>query len=109
MSFKFHNLKILQSNFEDVISSRMSFQLRKDDRCYRVGDTLALEEIDSDGCYTGRVQVAKVNHILKEDAGIRSGFVLLNIQKLALSTRGGVRLKTRLIPYKGHRGENSES
>lgn len=57
-----HGLKILPKHFEEVRNSTKSFDCRKCDRDYRVGDYLALNEWD--GQYTGRTELVKVTYIL---------------------------------------------
>ena len=42
----------------------MSFQIRKDDRDYRLGDCMYLQEFTNE--YTGRALPVKINHILRE-------------------------------------------
>lgn len=92
---KVHELKTLESNFKDVVTSKMTFQLRKSDRDFTIGDILVLKEFD--GQYlTGNIQVAKVNNTLSHDEGIREGFVLLNIKLLSgYVEKGGMRWMTK--------------
>ena len=73
-----HILKILPDNFEKVKNRNLSFQLRKSDRPYKVGDILFLKE-HIDGVFTGRTKPCGINDILTEDDGLKDGFVLLNI------------------------------
>ena len=48
-----HKLKVTPKYFYDVCYRNKRFELRKDDRDYKVGDTLLLEEWDGEN-YTGR-------------------------------------------------------
>ncbi|EAG8216178.1 DUF3850 domain-containing protein [Listeria monocytogenes] len=48
-----HKLKILPKFFQEKIALKKSFEIRKNDRDYKVGDTLALQEFKN-GTYTGR-------------------------------------------------------
>ena len=48
-----HELKILPEYFNEVQSHNKQFELRKDDRDYRVGDWILLKEFEN-GSYTGR-------------------------------------------------------
>ncbi|KEO80852.1 DUF3850 domain-containing protein [Tumebacillus flagellatus] len=41
-----HQLKLQQPHFDAVASGEKTFELRKDDRGFQVGDTLVLREID---------------------------------------------------------------
>ena len=40
-----HRIKILKPYFEAVAAGDKTFELRKDDRPYKIGDTLVLTEI----------------------------------------------------------------
>ena len=49
-----HELKTLPIYFEEVIEGRKSFEVRKNDRNFKVGDMLALNEYDAEKKeYTG--------------------------------------------------------
>jgi len=101
MSMKVHELKSLSYNFEKVISGEMSFQLRRDDRKYQVGDILVLKEIlkqvHDEDIYSGRIQVCKVNNILTHADGLQRGFVLLNVQLIHLHvSKEGIRYETNI-------------
>lgn len=91
---KVHCVKILPENFDNVLSKKMSFQIRKDDREYRLGDCMYLQEFTDD--YTGRSLPVKINHILKESEGLRDGYVLLNIEVLGLLIMNGERYPKQL-------------
>lgn len=58
-----HELKIESKYFEDVLFRRKRFEVRKNDRSYKVGDTLVLYEI-ADGNRTGRRLVVEIDYIL---------------------------------------------
>lgn len=45
---KIHELKILPEYFDAVISGRKRFEIRKNDRDYKVGDQLILKEWSQD-------------------------------------------------------------
>lgn len=94
---KVHKLKILTDNFKDVVGRRMTYQLRKDDRDFSLGDILYLQEFQ-DGYFTGRAQVCKVNHIVRHGEGIAKDYVLLNIKLLSAHIPvEGESLKTNTI------------
>lgn len=65
-----HDLKCWPGPYEDVIAGRKTYEIRKDDRGYLVGDLLRLREWNptgecdgrSDGMYTGRETLARVVH-----------------------------------------------
>lgn len=94
LTSKVHCVKILPENFDNVLSKKMSFQIRKDDREYKLGDCMYLQEFVED--YTGRSLPVKINHILKESEGLRDGYVLLNIEVLGLLIMNGERYPKQL-------------
>lgn len=75
-----HKLKISPKYFYDVCYSSKRFELRKDDRDYKVGDTLLLEEYDN-GKYTGRCfsPDKPIQYILRdcEEYGLKKGYCVL--------------------------------
>ena len=73
-----HELKILPQYFEEVWNENKTFELRKDDRYYKIGDTLRLLEFDY-GTYTGRECNRTILYILRDadQYGLKEGFVIL--------------------------------
>ena len=61
-----HQLKQIDTYFEDVISGKKTFEIRIDDRHYKQGDYLALNEITESGAYTGRSCMVYVDYVLKD-------------------------------------------
>ncbi|MDP2218500.1 MAG: ASCH/PUA domain-containing protein [Methanolobus sp.] len=62
---KTHELKILAEFFEPVRNGEKTFELRKDDRAFRVGDVLILREWDPRTKeYTGRELRKHVTYLL---------------------------------------------
>ena len=76
-----HNLKILKPYFEAVAAGNKTFELRKDDRPYRTGDTLVLNEIGAGNEPTGRVIKKKVGCILRDcpECGLFRGYCILSL------------------------------
>ena len=76
-----HELKILPQYFEEVWDGNKNFELRKDDRDYKVGDSLRLLEFDY-GTYTGRECNREIKYILRnaDQYGLKEGFVILAIR-----------------------------
>ncbi|WP_267570650.1 DUF3850 domain-containing protein [Enterococcus faecalis] len=72
-----HELKILPEYFEAVVSGNKRFEIRKNDRNYKKGDILRLNEYQ-DGQYTGDVHVAEITYIT--DYGQQDGYVVLGIK-----------------------------
>ena len=75
-----HELKILPKYYEEVLNGNKTFELRKDDRDYKINDVLRLKEWD-ETYYTGRTFICTVKYILRDcpDYGLKKGFVILGI------------------------------
>lgn len=59
-----HKLKIQPEYFNEVCTGNKSFEIRKNDRNFQVGDTLLLQEFNSETqTYTGRVAERMVSYI----------------------------------------------
>lgn len=74
-----HEIKIANCYFEDVKNEIKKFELRKNDRNYKVEDKLKMMEY-KDGEYTGRVINAVVTFILEDYEGIKEGYCILSIR-----------------------------
>ena len=76
-----HELKILPRWFEDVCTQRKTFEIRKNDRDYNVGDTLILKEWCG-GKYTGREVKRTVSYIYYGDGcyGLSDEYVVMAIR-----------------------------
>lgn len=76
-----HKIKLNDHFFMDVASGKKSFELRKNDRYYKVGDLLYLLEYDGVH-YIGGEIVAEVVYMLTagDVPGLQSGYVILGIK-----------------------------
>ncbi|NBA21254.1 DUF3850 domain-containing protein [Enterococcus hirae] len=72
-----HELKILPEYFEAVTSGRKRFEIRKNDRDYKVGDRLYLREWNGEN-FTGGSYKAEVTYIT--DYEQKDGYVVLGIR-----------------------------
>ena len=75
-----HDLKILPIYFEAVALGIKTFEVRKDDRPYQVGDTLLLCEYGN-GEFTGKKLKAKVTYILRDSAFCKDGYCIMGIKE----------------------------
>jgi hypothetical protein len=77
-----HKLKTVNPHFQNVWEGNKTFEFRKDDRDYHVGDTLFLKEYfpESDS-YSDRGIYCKVTHALRHDdfADVPDGWVILSV------------------------------
>ena len=72
-------LKIVASDYEDVISGTKSFELRKNDGGYKQGDSLKMLEF-KDGKHTGRTIDADIIYMLEDYIGLTEGYCILGIR-----------------------------
>ena len=73
---KVHQIKLGKEFYEDVVSNKKTFELRKNDRDYREGDLLELMEY-ADGKETGRTVVKLVTYILEDYTGLADGYCIM--------------------------------
>ena len=77
-----HSIKIQKTYFESVLNDTKTFELRKNDRGYEVGDNLILNEIDENNRYTGRNITVVVTYILNGPVyGLPSGYCIMAVKK----------------------------
>lgn len=77
-----HELKTDVSYFALVMAGTKRFELRIDDRGFRVGDTLHLREYDWKHAYTGREVTVRVTQLLRGHVGLAPGYVCMSIEVL---------------------------
>ena len=74
-----HNLKILPEYFTAVACGAKTFEVRKDDRPFNVGDILELQEYDGE-IYTGRTLDVIATYILRDTCYCKEGFCIIGIR-----------------------------
>jgi len=81
-----HELKTIAPYFEDIRAGRKTFEVRRNDRNFKVGDVLVLQHYDP--CFTGEVIRRRVTYVLRGTSrlasdyfGIEEGFVVLTLAK----------------------------
>ena len=75
-----HELKILPKYYTEVVIGNKTYELRKDDRDYKVNDLIVLKEY-SNGSYTGNEFNVTIKHILRNcpDYGLKDGYVIISL------------------------------
>lgn len=79
-----HELKIHSYFVDDIVFGIKTFEVRKNDRDFKVEDELLLKEYDPEtNSYTGCILACKVTYILKGGQfGIQEGYVVMGIVPL---------------------------
>lgn len=80
---KTHKIKAWPQFFKELKSGNKTFELRKNDRDYKIGDRLLIEEWDPETKeHTGEIVVRIVTYVLShsEFVNISDGFVILGIK-----------------------------
>ena len=77
-----HQIKLQKQFFEDKIAGKKPWELRFDDRGYKVGDYLGeneVIEVDGEWRETGRFVLEKITSIVRHEdcAGLHTGWVIL--------------------------------
>ncbi len=74
---QFKQIKIKPEYYKAVLSGLKTFEIRKDDRNYQVGDTVCLNEWDG-GDYTGRYTKVTITYVLRDvpEYGLMPGYCI---------------------------------
>lgn len=75
---KVHDVKLGTTFFDDVKTGRKTFELRKNDRGYKEGDTIVMHEYN-DGTTTGRTIEKKIVYMLEDFTGLEDGYCILGL------------------------------
>jgi len=76
-----HELKTRPKNFQPIYEGTKNFEIRYNDRDYKVGDRLRLREYDiSTGKYSGMEVLVRVDYLLDsfEDPAISLDYVVMS-------------------------------
>lgn len=83
---KVHDVKLGTTFFDDVKTGRKTFELRKNDRGYKEGDTIVLHEY-KDGTTTGRTITKKIVYMLEDFTGLEDGYCILGLGEVEETLR----------------------
>lgn len=81
-----HLLKTDRGVFDDVVSGKKSFEVRKDDRDprYKTGDVVVLREHDpglpAPGGFTRSRAVRRIGYLLRDEAYLPEGYVVFELR-----------------------------
>jgi hypothetical protein len=83
MSATIHELKNWPTYFQATLDGKKRFELRKNDRDYKVGDILHLREfVLEQNWYTDREFWVRVTYILEHGEWLTSGYICMSIEPI---------------------------
>lgn len=80
---KVHELKIAPEYFRAVKEGKKTFEIRKNDRNFKVGEYIDLREYSGDKGYTGNRLCLKIVYMIESDwfpQGLKDGYCVLGIE-----------------------------
>ncbi len=84
-----HELKLSTEFFDDVSNFKKSFEIRKNDRNYKIGDILGFNEYDLDNSvYTGRSCFCYVEYVFNHSDYVIDDYVILGIRPCSVNALG---------------------
>lgn len=81
---KIHQIRLAKTYFDDVANGIKTFELRKNDRGYKVGDILEMMEF-ADGKNTGRTVKVEVTYLLENYTGIEDGYCIMGTKVVSVA------------------------
>ena len=80
---KVHELKIVPEYFRAVKEGKKTFEIRKNERNFKVGEYIDLREYSGDKGYTGNRLCLKIVYMIESDCfpqGLKDGYCVLGIE-----------------------------
>ena len=90
-----HELKIRPKYFKAVVLGDKTFEIRKNDRNFRVGDIIVLHEWNEKCGYTGKHTLVYITYVMTDTEFVKEGFAVLGIKPCSARQDG-----SRLILFK---------
>ena len=77
---RIHRLKTVNPYFTDIWNFRKMFEVRRNDRDFRVGDKLVLLEYDpKDDTYSKRGIETSIDYIMEDPKFCKEGFIVIQL------------------------------
>jgi hypothetical protein len=80
MSRQHHYLKTRPEFYQAIVDGIKPFEVRYNDRDYKVGDILHLQEFILPNTYTGRHMAKEVTYILSDSNYCKDGYVIMGLR-----------------------------
>ncbi len=78
-----HHVKCWPDYFKSIVRGEKTFDLRKNDRGYEIGDDVVFEEYRPGvGEYTGATTARRIVYVLREFEGLQPGYCILGLIRL---------------------------
>jgi len=79
-----HKLKISEKYYSDVLNGYKPFELRKNDRDFKLWEIIELSQVNEFGTNTGRSILRKISYVLKDcpEYGLKDGYCILGLESL---------------------------
>ena len=78
-----HDLKVWPPFFKDIERGNKTYELRKNDRGFELGDILELREYDPNKKdYTGNSTLRRVTYIMTSFQGLEPGYCIMSLGKI---------------------------
>lgn len=81
---KVHQIRLASMYFDDIVSGKKTFELRKNDKEYKEGDFLEMLEF-ADGKNTGRSVKVLVTYLLENYTGIEDGYCIMGTKVISVA------------------------
>lgn len=76
-----HSVKVNPEYFDDLLMQEKRFEVRKNDRNYKEGDYIALNEwVEENKKYTGRALLFKITYILEDKQYCKENYAILGLK-----------------------------
>jgi hypothetical protein len=76
-----HALKTIPAFFADIASGKKQFEVRKNDRNFKAGDKILLQEYDPEKGYTGQEWEGSITYLMDNPDYCKKGFVIFSIKE----------------------------
>ncbi len=81
LTMELHELKTILPYFQHIKDGKKTFEVRYNDRGFKIGDQLKLYEYDPIlRIYTGRYNLVNINYILESFSGLERGYIVMAIE-----------------------------
>lgn len=103
--YRKHELKIQKRYFDEIINGNKSFEVRKNDRDFWIGDLVVLREWENNE-YSGREISAEIKHILDDSfIGLQPGYVVFQLEILKATNHGELMVKEHQLKMRSSEAE----